>query len=263
MRFGAGAVVLEDRLDQVVGAAVVQEVELVAQAPERGGAPIAAAGTALGDAVGEVLAHGVDGEVGVEADALVAERGGGGVAGLQGRGVAHGAAESVEMTLAPLVVDRLGSGGRAAGREEAHEGGEGFDIGGSAGDGAGVIFGEGVGSAGGVLFALGGEEFVGDAFLYVVGFAAEREERFVLRLPTEAGDGAVVAAGVEGPADAEGLFARGVRGQVGAERGIGDGFDEAEAVRSGVGMRKETLLTGLLKSGCGEGAAYGGRRSGR
>ena len=73
---------LLDGLDQVLGAAIVQEEELVAESPERGSAPIAAERSALIDTVGQALAHIVEREVGEEVDGLVAERGRLRVAGL-------------------------------------------------------------------------------------------------------------------------------------------------------------------------------------
>src|SRR5262249_54732765 len=51
------------------------------------------------------------------------------------------------------------------------------------------------------LVALLREELVGDTHLDVVGLACEHQQRLVLRLPAEAGDGAIVAAGVGHAAD--------------------------------------------------------------
>src|SRR5207253_2379353 len=48
-----------------------------------------------------------------------------------------------------------------------------------------------------IFFALVGEDFVAYALLDVIGFRGEQHERLVLRLPTEASDGAVIAAGVD------------------------------------------------------------------
>ena len=57
--------------------------------------------------------------------------------------------------------------------------------------------------AGRCFVPCGREHVVGDAHLDVVGLAGEDGQRFVLRLPAEAGDGAVIAAPVRHPADPE------------------------------------------------------------
>ena len=64
------------------------------------------------------------------------------------------------------------------------------------------------------------KQFIRYALLNVVGFAGEHRQRLVLRLPAEARDGAVVAAGIETAANAK-LRSRGLRGrQVSQQRGI-------------------------------------------
>ena len=53
------------------------------------------------------------------------------------------------------------------------------------------------------LAALIGKQFVGNALLHVVGLPGEDDQRLVLRLPTEAGNGAVVAVAIGVPGDTE------------------------------------------------------------
>ena len=47
------------------------------------------------------------------------------------------------------------------------------------------------------------ENFIGDTHLHVVGLAGKQFQRLVLRLPAEAGDGAIIAVVIESAADAE------------------------------------------------------------
>src|SRR5439155_21762713 len=70
--------------------------------------------------------------------------------------------------------------------------------------------------------ALAREQLAGDALLDVVGLAGKDEERLVLRLPAEAGDGPVVAIVVEPAAYAERPPRGGGRSEVGLQRGVGD-----------------------------------------
>ena len=70
------------------------------------------------------------------------------------------------------------------------------------------------------------ESFVGYALFHVVGFTGEYHERFVLGLPAETGDGAVVAVAVEGAGDANVVALSGLIVQ---ERCVVDVFDEARA----------------------------------
>ena len=61
---------------------------------------------------------------------------------------------------------------------------------------------------------LVGKEFVGDAQFDVGSLTGEHEHRFVLRLPAEFGDGAVIAAGIEPAGNASCVFDRLQIGQV-------------------------------------------------
>jgi len=78
--FGALALVLLNRVDQAAirggGAAIVQEENALADAPEWRGAEFVADGGTLGNIVRETRAHVVDEQVGVEIRGLIAERGG-------------------------------------------------------------------------------------------------------------------------------------------------------------------------------------------
>src|ERR1043166_5503513 len=68
------------------------------------------------------------------------------------------------------------------------------------------------------------EHLVRYALLNVVGFAREDQQRFVLRLPPEPGDAAVVACPVCVSADAE----RFRHSLIGRNRAVGYGFDQAQ-----------------------------------
>src|SRR5579864_2355693 len=54
---------LANGLEEIVGAAVMEEEEALADAPQRRGAELVARSIALAHAVGEAVAHRVDGEV--------------------------------------------------------------------------------------------------------------------------------------------------------------------------------------------------------
>ena len=185
--FGALAGVLLDGVDQAAirwrGTAIVEEEDALAYAPEGGGAEFVAGGGALGDVVGQALAHVVNEEIGIESCGLIAESGREcGVGSLQRRGVAHDAADGGEDDFA--IGQRLrrriigNAGGRGRGRrEEAGEHGEGDYVTGDLRAGEieiGLVFGSGIVEArGGRIAAFGLEQFVGDAHLDVVGFAGE------------------------------------------------------------------------------------------
>src|ERR1700693_3019282 len=68
--------------------------------------------------------------------------------------------------------------------------------------------------------ALIHEQFVRDTLLNVVGFAREDEQRFVLRLPSEAGHGTIVAGGVQRALDTKSGTLRRSRTQVGLQGSI-------------------------------------------
>ena len=73
------------------------------------------------------------------------------------------------------------------------------------------------------------EDFIRDALLYVVGFAGENQERFILRLPAKACNGSIVAATVLAAANTETLLRIVIRILVGKDGGIRDRFNEARS----------------------------------
>jgi len=80
----AMALVISDGFHQVGRPSVMEEEDPLADAPQGGGAVLVWPGGALGDAVGEVLAHVMDEEVGVKISGLIGKDGarlGGGTAG--------------------------------------------------------------------------------------------------------------------------------------------------------------------------------------
>src|SRR5207253_4422355 len=125
--------------------------------------------------------------------------------------VAERAADGGEGPRAPQLGGRSGGGHRW--REKAGEGCEADRVAGHLGRGPGEraavraqvggVFRRRVEVAAGRDGALAREQLAGDALLDVVGLAGKDEERLVLRLPAEAGDGPVVAVMVEPAADAE------------------------------------------------------------
>jgi len=127
------------------------------------------------------------------------------------------------------------------------------------------VIGRGEKETAGGLVALCGEQLVGDAHLDVVGFAGEDEEGFVLSLPAEAGDGAIVGAevgvagekGVGMAGDALGGLDGGVGLEIGEDGGVGDGLDESCA-EDGRGDAEDDVGIAVL---AGEGLPAG-RKSG-
>ncbi len=123
----------------------------------------------------------------------------------------------------------------------------------------GFVLGSGIVKAGGGrIVAFVGEVLVGDAHFDVVGLAGENLQRFVLRLPAEAGNGAVVAAVVGMAGDAELAFERGVGSHVGENGRIWDVLDESGA-EDGSGNAEDdvTELIHLLEIRLGHHAAFG------
>src|SRR5437879_7083404 len=80
VRLRARARMRLDGLDQILGAAVMQEEDALSDAPQRCAAELASARTALPDAVGQSLPHVVQRKVAVRLERLVALSGEGGVA---------------------------------------------------------------------------------------------------------------------------------------------------------------------------------------
>src|SRR6202007_3255203 len=82
--FAAVAVGSVDGVQQVGGAAIVEEEDALSNAPEGSGAELVGAGAALRDAVGETLTHVMDDKIRVKIRCLIGERStrtGGGTAG--------------------------------------------------------------------------------------------------------------------------------------------------------------------------------------
>ena len=103
-----------------------------------------------------------------------------------------------------------------------------------------------------------GKYLVGDAHFDVVGLAGENLERFVLRLPAEAGDGAVVAAVVGMAGDAEAAFERRNWRHVGEDGRVRNIFDQAGA-EDGSGDAEDHVaeLIHLLEIRLGHHATFG------
>ena len=83
--------------------------------------------------------------------------------------------------------------------------------------------------AGRGLVPLLGKDQVGNAHFDVVGLGGEQQQRFVLGLPAEARDGAVIAAAIRVSRHAEQPLGEGVGAGVGEDRGIGNRLDQTRA----------------------------------
>src|SRR5262252_9630974 len=238
------ALVGEDRGHQVRGTAVVQEEDSLPHSPQGRCPELVSSRRGLRNVVGEPRPHRVKSEVRVEICRLVPKGGHGGVGRVEDRRVAIRAADLHEEVLAVgdgggAARHRLGRQGRS---EEAHEGGEllrtAHGLGGRGGVRVRDVVRHGGELAARRLLALLGEELVRDALLDVVRLAREDQERLVLRLPAEARDRAVVAAGVGRAsdvdavgtaADAESGLAVGRRGEVVQDGAVRDALDQARA----------------------------------
>src|SRR5262249_25115871 len=73
------------------------------------------------------------------------------------------------------------------------------------------------------------KQLVGNAHLDVIGLAGEHRQRFVLRLPAEPSDRAVVAAAVRVPSDAEGSSLLGGRSILREDLAVWDSVDQSYA----------------------------------
>ena len=110
--------------------------------------------------------------------------------------------------------------------------------------------------AGGVLAAADREDVVADAHLHVVRLSCEDGDGAVLRLPPEAADGAVVRDDVRMAADAEGALGLAICVHVGANRGVLDAFDQAQAEQLQRNPERDVPFTlGLVEVGLLERAA--------
>src|SRR5271170_2839054 len=88
---------LFDGIEQVRRAAIVEEENALAEAPQRRGAELVSGRGALGDAVGEIAAHVMDEQIGEEVrGGLIHTRSDGGRRGGQRRCVAQGAPDASE-----------------------------------------------------------------------------------------------------------------------------------------------------------------------
>ena len=94
-----------------------------------------------------------------------------------------------------------------------------------------VVLGRGIELTTRSLFTLVWEDFVRDALFHVVGFAGEDQERLVLSFPAEARDRAVVATAILATRDAKVALGARVRGLVGEDCLVGDGFDQSRTKR--------------------------------
>src|SRR5258708_39227603 len=111
-------------------------------------------------------------------------------------------------------------GGRSG---ESHKSREIDDVGGrgtSVGCDVGMVFRRRIENAPRYRGPLIFEYFVGHALFHVIGFARKDLKRFVLGLPAEASNGAIVAGGIEPSADPERAPLRGGGRQVGLQRSV-------------------------------------------
>ena len=108
----------------------------------------------------------------------------------------------------------IAAGAGLRSRRQPHERREVHDIGGKVRrraiakpsvDKIGRILGKLVELATRGIVALVTEEFIGDALLDIVGLTREHQQRLILRLPAEPGDGAIVGTVIEVPGNAVGL----------------------------------------------------------
>src|SRR5205823_9869937 len=99
--------------------------------------------------------------------------------------------------------------------------------------------------------ALLPEDLIGDAHFHVVSFARKQQQRFVLGLPAEAGDGAIIAVVVMGSGDAQ-VIDIVVLG-VGEQRGIIDVFHQSQT-EGGRGNAEDEVIGGrsLGEAGLGK-----------
>ena len=176
-------------------------------------------------------------QIGIQIDGLVPQRLYGRLTGVQCRGMAHRAADVFEQLPAPDDGVCVGHGRRRC--EQAHKHGKLHDI---AGDVERVrrlvmrrTFRRRVEAASRRFVTLLREEIARHALFNVVGFAREQFERLILGFPPEAGDGAVVPAGVwtaghVGPAaNAEILLSGAMSHQIGKDRIVVNRLDQARA----------------------------------
>src|SRR5215813_11420334 len=208
---------VEDGLKQIRCPSVVQEEDTLADSPERSGPELVGTGLTLDDVVREFCAHVVQHQVRKQFDRPV----------LQNRAehdrrrlhlwcMAQSASNALKDNSSPLgALARIWVWRRSVG--EAHQELELHPIGQDVERIAksfvlGIIFlrADGVirfrllrALAAGILFLGGRKSFVGNPHLYVVCLTREDGDRFVLGLPPEARDGAVVAAAIGMAFDAE------------------------------------------------------------
>jgi len=208
----AVALVSPDGLNQVGGAPIMEEEDALSDAPERSSSELVRAGAALGNAVSQAFAHVVHEQVGEKIRSLIGKRStrtGGGSArnhcSCAKRRCMAVHTPNLRKQVASLFAGGCGWSG-CGWSEHPHEVGKRFDVGddrgvrnaariaGGRGSGCEVkgVVGSGVEDTAGSFIALLREELVGDSHLDVVGLACEHEKGFVLRLPSETGDGSIV-----------------------------------------------------------------------
>jgi len=234
-------------LDEVAGPPVMEEEDSLPHSPKRSGSELIGAGAALCDAVCEIYPHVVNQQIGEKVHGLVGKGGarnrgraaGDHVAGLERGSVAEVAANPCERR--PSIHDRFHVGGGGGRSQHPHEVGKSIDIREDGGIGSSrevdCVLGRGVEQTTGSLVALLGEDLVSDTHFDVVSLSREQEKRFVLCLPSEAGDGTVVGAAVgvatqmrvRVSGNARLPLAGRLGGHVGQDCRVGDRFDEPAA----------------------------------
>ena len=177
-------------------------------------------------------------QIGVQVDLFIPQRRYGRFAGVQCRGMAHRAADVSKQL--PASDDGVGIVYGCRRCEKAHEHRKSHDITGNLGrvgrPKIRLTFRRRVETAGRCFVALVRKEITRHTLFDVVGFAGEYLERLILGFPSEAGDGAVVAAGIWTAcqsvcpaANTEVLLSGAIRRQIGKNRIVIDRFDQARA----------------------------------
>src|ERR1700674_4738319 len=242
---------------------IMEEEDALPDAPEWRCSELIGTRTALCNSVLKAVAHVVEEEVREEVHRLVGERGtwdrGAAtrnyLAGGERRRVAGRTANRFEN--APTVRDgrRIGRGGGRG--QHPHEAGKRLDVRENgcvwASREVEAVLRCRVEETTRSLVAFLGEELVRDPHLDVVGLAGEYEEGLVLRLPSEAGDRAVVGAAVRGASqvrvrvtrNAQPRLQRGVSTHVRQDRRIGDRLDEPNA-KDGCGNAEDDVVVSAV-----------------
>ena len=107
-----------------------------------------------------------------------------------------------------------------------------------------MVFWRGIELAGWRLVALGGEQFVSGADLYVVSFARKYFERIVLCFPAEAADRSIVAADVRPPANPQRALLAQIILLIRPDRRIRDCFNQPTSKRRGRNAKHQIVSCG-------------------